>query len=214
MSTLRRLLRGWIAVLVSGVAAAVAAPAEHELGRGLIYVRVRALPADLPRAPAGRVPPCVVDVRYVPAGAEAADTFLAWLKFRATPRTPVFVLANGDTSAELRHALAGHPRGSGIVVVGLAARDFKPDVEARGTPEAERRAYDAFEQGGALAKLLADNPDKVRNDEASLSRDRLAEASADAADDVLQGKREPPPIDVTLQRAVHLHRALVALKKI
>jgi len=60
--------------------------------------------------------------------------------------------------------------------------------------------------------LLTDNPDKVRNDEASLSKDRVAEASAEATDRA--NKKPAPPIDVALQRAVHLHRALVALRKI
>lgn len=192
-----------------GCTLAYAAPVEHELGQGLIYVRARELPADLPARPAGRVPPCVIDVRYVKATAEAAEALVAWAKFRATPRTPVMILANGETSAELRTALAGNTRGSGIVVVGIPSFGFRPDVTVKGTAEEERRAYDAFTQGMAMAKLLTDNPDKVRNDEASLSKP-LAEAAADAPGT----QRAMPPIDVTLQRAVHLHRALVALRKI
>lgn len=191
-----------------------AAPVEHDIGHGLVYVRVHELPADLPAKPVGRVPPCVVDLRYVRADEEAATAFVAWAKFRATPHAPVFVLANSATSAALRQRLAREPHSAGIVVLGLPARGFEPDIEVKTTGEDERRAYDAFEHGTAIAKLLADNPDKVRNDEASLSKDRVAEASAEAADDVLTGKHENPPIDATLQRAVHLHRALVALKKI
>ena len=192
-----------------------AAPREADLGNGLVYVRVHELPADLPSKPAtGRVPPCVIDVRYVPADAEAAAAFMAWMGFRATPRTPVIVVANAATSAALRAALAAHERASGIVVVGLSAEGFRPDIAVRGTGEAERAAYDAFEHGTPLTKLLTDNPDKVRNDEASLSKDRLAEAAADAAEEVIAGKRAQPPIDAALQRAVHLHRALIALKKI
>jgi hypothetical protein len=192
-----------------------AAPLERDLGYGLVYLRVHHLPEDLPVAPAtGRVPPCVVDVRYVAADADAATAFLAWLKSRATSRSPVFVLANTETSAALLQPLAAHQRASGIAVIGVPGRSFQPHVPVKTSPENERQAYDALERGTPVAKLLADNPDKVRNDEASLSKDRLAEASADAADDVLSGKREAPPIDATLQRAVHLHRALVALRKI
>ena len=77
--------------------------------------------------------------------------------------------------------------------------------------EEERRAYDALEQGVAIDTLLSDNPNQVRNDEASLSKDRVAEAAAESADAT---KRVTPPLDATLQRAVHLHRALVALKRI
>ena len=63
------------------------------------------------------------------------------------------------------------------------------------------------------ARCSTDNPNKVRNDEASLSKDRLrAKRPRMPANDA--GEEAPPPIDVALQRAVHLHRALVALKKI
>lgn len=206
----------WLfALLGCAVAALGAAPVETDLGSGLVYVRVHELPADLPSKPATeRVRPCVIDLRYVQGGAEEATTFMAWLKFRATQRAPVFVVANSATSGALRTALAAHERSSGIVVVGIPGEGFRPDVAAKGSADTERNAYNAFEQGSALAKLLAENPDKVRNDEASLSKDRLAEASADAADDVIKGKRAAPPLDAALQRAVHLHRALVALKKI
>ena len=190
---------------------AVAAPVERDLGVGLVYFRIHALPVDLPARPAGRVPACVVDVRYLAANADAAKAFSVWLKQRATPRSPVFVVANADTSADVLAVLRTHGRGAGIVVVGIERGSFRPDVSVKGSHDEERRAYDAFEQGAVIGTLLADNPNKVRNDEASLSKDRLAEASA-AADEA--GKKTPPPVDVTLQRAVHLHRALVALKKI
>ena len=187
-----------------------AAPVEYEVGSGLIYVRVHQLPSDLPPKPSGKAPPCIVDVRYVDADADAATAFLAWLKFRALPRSPVFVLANAETSSVLIRMLNAHERGTGLAVVGIAKGAFHPDVPVKATMDEERRAYDALERGANIGILLADNPNKARNDEASLSKDRLAEASADAAD----GKRESPPIDATLQRAVHLHRALVALKRI
>ena len=205
------LLLGWILAALSG---AHATPLERDVGHGLAYVRVHGLPADLPAKRAGRAPPCIIDVRYVNGAAEEAMAFHAWLKERATARTPVFVLANSATSSDVLKAVAGFERNSGVVVVGLPGRGFRPDVAVKTTEEIEREAYDALEKGEAIAKLLADNPDKVRNDEASLSKDRLAEASADAADDSVTGKRGPPPIDATLQRAVHLHRALVALKKL
>lgn len=200
------------AVAVLTAAFGFAAPIEREVGNGLVYVRVHALPADLPAKPTGRVAPCVIDLRYVDADADAAAAFGAWLKFRATPRTPVFVLANAETSVPLLKILAVHERGTGIAVVGIERGPFHPDVPVKATPEDERRAYDALEKGSALTALLADLPNKVRNDEASLSKDRLAEASADAADN--SSKNVAPPIDATLQRAVHLHRALVALRKI
>jgi hypothetical protein len=216
--TLRMTLRFPLLRLVSLIAivnvAMAAAPVERDVGNGLVYVRVHQLPGDLPGKPAGRVPPCIVDVRYLAADADAAATFATWLRSRVTPRTPVFVLANAETSTALLKSLTDHDRPAGVVVVGIDRGRFHPDVAVRGTVEEERRAYDAFDAGAPISSLVTDNPNKVRNDEASLSKDRLAEASADAADDALSGKRPAPPIDVALQRAVHLHRALVALKKI
>ena len=155
----------------------------------------------------------MLDVRYVRADAEASLALAAWLRFRASPRTPVFVLANGATSADVRTALAGLGPAEGVLVIGAPADDFAPDIAVSVPPEEERRAYDALATGVALAAVLVEHPDKVRNDEASLSRDRLAEASADATSEA-EKTPPPPPIDAALQRAVHVHRALRALRKI
>lgn len=198
----------WAGLIGFGLLAVAgsAAPLERDLGQGLVYVRARELPGDLPAQPAGVVPPCVLDLRYVAAGREVAAAFSAWLKFRASTRTPVFVLANRETSPELRRALGEPHRGTGIAVIGIAGHDFVPDVPVRATPESERAAYDALDQGTPLAALLTDNPDKARNDEA-----RLLQAPVPAP------KAETPPaatIDATLQRAVHFHRALGALRRV
>jgi hypothetical protein len=201
-----------IALFLLTVSSVISAPIQRELGYGLVYVRVQNLPADLPAKPPRRAPPYVIDLRYLNADEEGATDFSAWLHQRATSRSPVFVLANSETSPPLLKVLAAHRRGTGIAVVGIEHGPFRPDVAVRGSPENERRAYEALAQGADIGALLTDNPDKVRNDEASLSKDRLAEASADAADKT--EKKEAPPIDATLQRAVHLHRALVALRKI
>jgi len=188
--------------------AAPAAPVERDLGEGLVYVRVHQLPADLPAKPAGRVTPCVIDLRYVEAAEDAAAAFSAWLKFRAGPRSPVFVLANGDTAAPLLKVMAQGERGAGVLLIGIESERFRPDVAVKSTAADERRAYDALEQGAAVATLVADLPNKVRNDEASLIRDRPLDPPT--ADD----KAATVLIDLTLQRAVHLHRALVAMKKL
>lgn len=192
-----------------------AAPLERDLGQGLRYFRLKQLPSDLPgQSEPGPALPCVVDVRYLPADAEAAATFDAWLRFRATPRAPVFLVANGETSPALLRLLAQRETGAGIVLVGARSRQFEPDIAVPVSSDQEQRAYAALTDGVPVTALLTDNPDKVRNDEASLSGDRLAEASADATspDPLANGPR--PPLDVALQRAVHLHRALLALRKI
>ncbi|WP_414663898.1 hypothetical protein [Horticoccus sp. 23ND18S-11] len=228
---------GWIAFAGS----AFAAPLERELGQRLSYVRVHELPADLPAKPAGRLPAFVADVRYVPADAEGAKAFLTWVKERASARSPVFVLANAATSSELLKLLGSREKIAGVVVVGIEAPGFKPDVVVRAAAEDERRTYNALEQGAEIATLLTDHPDKVRHDEASLSKDRPeppppatslpaptpnssspvpaantppAASAERPAGEAVAAKPAANRVDATLQRAVHLHRALVALKKI
>ncbi|MDO8544929.1 MAG: hypothetical protein Q7S40_31180 [Opitutaceae bacterium] len=208
-------MRAFLILLLASVTATVAAPLQRELGQRLLYHRVTELPADLP-ATAGpaRKQPLVLDLRFVQGKEAAAIATEAWLKFHASARTPVFVLANAETGGELRRMLAGLRRSPGVLVVGRPGRNFEPDVAVQTAAADERRAYDALASGTAVGSLMTDNPEKVRNDEASLSRDRLADASADAATDEIRGKTERPPVDAVLQRAVHLHRALVALRKL
>lgn len=181
---------------------------DFDLGEGLVYRRVRELPAGLPAWPAPR--PCVIDVRYVVADAQAAGAFAAWLTFHASPRVPVFVLANAETGGALRAALAGGDTRRAFLVVGLAGLSFQPDLAVRGSADEERRAYDAWDQGVAPAALLAEHPDKIRHDEASLTAEPPPVPEPPAAGEA----RPAPPIDVALRRAVHVFRALQALKKI
>lgn len=192
-----------------------AAPLERDLGQSLVYHRVHVLPADLPAMGTARKRACVLDLRYVHGDAAAATALQAWIKFSASTRTPVFVLVNADTDAVLLHSFTEQGPVNGVMTVGIAGGKFHPDLVVHNSPENERRAYDALENGAAIVTLLTDNPDKMRNDEASLSKDRLAEAAADSAADALAKNRPaPPPVDVALQRAMHMHRALVALHKI
>lgn len=189
-----------------------AAPLERDLGEGLGYVRLQELPGDLIPSDASHVIPSVVDVRYLLADTASASAFEAWLNVRVRSRAPVFVLANEATSPEVLQLLSRRTAGSGVVVVGTQAQQFEPDIRVLTTRDNERRAYEALAEGASLGSLLTDNPGKVRHDEASLSRDRPEEATAEPAGK--GGTAERPPLDITLQRAVHLHRALMALRKI
>lgn len=200
-----------LSFILGSFASLHAAVLERDLGQGLKFFRIHELPADLPSTEkAGKPLPCVVDVRYARGDVESAKAFEAWLRFRSQPRVPIFVLANSGTAIDLLRVLAQREVGGGVVLIGVPSRNLKPDVTLKLDFGNERLAYDAMEKGASLPSLLTDNPGKARNDEASLSRDRLAEASAEAV-----SKDGPPPVvDVALQRAVHLHRSLVALKKI
>lgn len=206
------ILLGGLSPLGAATAAAPApvAPLTRDLGRGLVYQRVKSLPADLPAVDNARKRPTVLDVRYLQGDAEAATALVGWLKFYASLHSPVFVLANTETDRPILLALAGRGPGGNVLVVGAPGRGFTPDIAIQTNADAERRAYDALAAGTDAAALVTENLDKARNDEASLSRDRSTELGADNAKDHVPA----PPLDAALQRAVHLHRALVALKKI
>jgi hypothetical protein len=202
-----------------------AAPASQNLGQGLTYYRVHQLASDLPSAEEVRRGPCVLDLRYVSGNADEATALAAWLKYRATARTPVFVLANASTSAAIITVITPRGAGTSVIVFGAASGEFAPDIAVTVSAEAERRAYDAVEHGASPGSVISENSLKPRNDEARLARERLPEslvpaddpanpAPAASADDSAKPKSPPPVIDPVLQRAVQTHRALVALKKL
>jgi hypothetical protein len=189
-----------------------AAPLTRDLGRNLVLYRIHALPADLPPSDTGRKQPCVLDVRYVETNAEDAAALHAWIKFHASPRTPVFILANAKTERALIAPFTSDRATGSILVIGAPTPGFRPDIAVQTTADNERAAYDALEKGAELPALLTENSDKARNDEASLSHDRSTDPVETAT--AAKSGQAPVPTDAALQRAVHLHRALVALKKI
>jgi hypothetical protein len=209
------------------VSAGRAAPITRNLGQGLTFHRVHQLPADLPVDADARRTPCVLDLRYVTGGDDEASALAAWLKSHATTKAPVFILANAATSAALRAAITVVPpraAGASVLLVGATTADFAPDIAVTVSAEAERRAYDALERGVATDSLLSENSDKPRNDEASLAKERVPEpiaapdlpASPPSAgpNDAAKPKPPMPIIDPVLQRAVQVHRAMLALKKL
>ena len=169
----------------------------------------------------------MLDLRYVRSDAAGAQALAAWLKFHATAHAPVFILANADTSRALLPPSAGREPAGSVVVIGAATPGFTPDIAIKISADAERSAYDALEQGRAIESLLVENADKPRNDEARLAKEHLPDtappvddATADnpptppASDKPAKARPSPHSVDAALQRAVQLHRALVALKKI
>jgi hypothetical protein len=183
------------------------------VGQGLLYYRVRELPQDLPTTPAaGRPGACVLDLRFAKAGETEAKTLRAWVKFNVSTRTPIFVLENSSTAASLLAALPGNGP-SGLIVLAPAAPGASPDIAVRVSADDDKRAYDALEAGAAVESLLRDYPDKPRVDEAYLEKEHIADSEAP---DLPTDKPLPPKplVDAMLQRAVQLHRGLLALKRL
>ena len=206
-----------------------AASLTLDLGQGLAYHRAVSLPTDLPPATPARPQPLVLDLRYATGDEGAATALAAWIKFHAAPRTPVFLLANAATAPALRAAFAERDHAAGLIVLGVASAFFAPDIALDFEPDTERRAYDALTDADSVTALIAPTVDKPRNDEARLTAewhpDRTPDSKPALPPD--HGKRTtaktgpatapppaPPLVDVTLQRAVQLHRTLLALKKL
>ena len=188
-----------------------AAPAR-DLGQGLSYYRVRELPRDLPSPESGRPGACVLDLRFARAGETEASALRAWVRFNVSAHAPIFVLENSMTAPSLLAALPGNGP-SGLIVLAPESARSAPDIAVRVSPSEDRRAYDALESGAAVESLLSDYPDKPRIDEAYLEKEHISDSDAP---DIPTDKPVPPKplVDALLQRAVQLHRGLLALKKV
>lgn len=211
MSTFARLCTSALAAGVALVQAAAAATPARDLGQGLSYYRVHVLPDDLPSNPAGKPGACIVDLRFAKSDESAASALKAWIKFNASARTPVFVLENSETVPSI---LAAVPEGTGgLVVLAPESDKLGPDVAVRVSPDLDRRAYDALEKGAQVETLLSDYPAKQRIDEEYLEKEHLSDSDAQES-----GSDKPSPpgplVDLMLQRAIQLHRGLLALRKI
>lgn len=191
------------------------APVVRELGGDLAYFRATTLPAELP---AGRNPrACVLDLRYATGDAAAAAALAAWLQFHASARTPVFILANAATATPLLGVLTPGRLPTGTLTLGVPGPGFAPDLAVNTAADVERRAFDALAQGTPPATLLQENAGKARYDEAAMVREMAAGLRPADTEPVPEITGEAvvtpvPLIDRTLQRAVHVHRGLAALK--
>jgi hypothetical protein len=199
------------AALATCALAAPAATAPRDLGLGLSYYRVHELPRDFPFSAKGQAGPCVLDLRFATADGPSCAALTAWIRFNSSARAPVFVLENSSTSPSLVAAL---PMGSpGLVVIAPRTPKMGADVAVAVSAESDKKAYDAAEKGATLDSLIHDYPEKPRLDEAYLEKEHLSDS--DALDDIADRPGPPMPlVDAVLQKAVQLHRGLLALKRV
>ena len=209
------------ALLALGICRAAPAPAV-DLGQNLTYLRLRSLPADAPALTAAWLAPAlVVDLRY-PA-VEGSPAIPAGLPSR--PRhAPLFVLVGPGTPADALAALRAAAPAQ--ITLGLPAPGVTPDLVLAVDPAADRRAYDALEAGAGLDALINVKIAKERFDEAALAREHEQDQAGNPPPDLPPAAPAapaapatapappPPPVDVVLQRAVQLHRALLALGRL
>lgn len=208
---------------------------EKDLGQSLHYLRVTDARADKAAVTAAiaQHPQLVLDLRNL----NAETDFIAALHdtLAKKPAAPAarFVLINAATSPAVRATLDDDALLS-VITLGPKTKALATDIAVSISAEEDARAFAALANGTALEKLIADPVEKRRYDEAKLVQDHTngvspadAELPADAEDESVatepangkktngqEKKATPPPRDLVLERAVQLHRALLALKKL
>jgi hypothetical protein len=160
----------------------------------------------------------VLDLRYATAGDESSAALKTALAGRS-PNTPLFILVSPATPSGLGPVISASP----ALTLGTAGSLPAPKVVVQTDATTDRRAYDALDAGTELAKLISGKIEKERFDEATLVQE-FKNGNPDAAPipppdptapkPAGAAEKEPPvpPVDRVLQRAVHLHQALLALK--
>ena len=188
---------------------------SQDLGDGLAYARIHALPSGLPKTPSPPPRAWIVDVRYVEGGPTEAALLATWVNLNARPSAPVFLLVNEKTSAALLAPFARRTT-AGLILVGPRRDGLRPDIAVGIPPETERKAYQALETGSPVASLVTDNPGKPRIDEEKLTKEHIQDVDSpdQPVEDPAHPSPPPPLIDAVLQRAIQVERGLAALRKL
>lgn len=210
-------LRSFADAAPAAAAAAPAAPEIADLGEGLGYLRVHQLgdSLDLLGRTFAKGTALVLDLRLATATDEQSSAFAAALARRSSA-APLLLLVSPRTPPELTPALLKAPRGA--LLVGVAEALPTPQVIVAQPADTDQRAYDAHEHGMALDALISGKIEKERFDEAELVKE-FQHGNPNAAPPPTPDPTKPAPekapvlTDRVLQRAMHLHRALLALKR-
>jgi hypothetical protein len=185
-------------------------PAANDLGQGLTYLLPVANGSGLLALPPGSL---VLDFRQVKFSNREMAAWLDAIRARPAGQQVCFALISPATPAPMLAALAVGVRG--CITVGRAAPAFQPDETVATDAASDGRAIALLAGGARPADLLLENATKVRHDEVELGKAHAAGQEPPDEDEDL--KAEAPaasPIDRVLQRAVQLHRGLLALGKL
>lgn len=186
-----------------------------DLAPGLRYLRIHSLEKSALELAAvlnlNQTPALVLDLRYVANEKGAAQAINA---LNSHPAKPVlYILVSPETPAEVAAVISTTP--TRLITLGIRNSQPQPKVVVDQTAADDRAAYAALDNGTSLAALVSGKIDKEHFDEAELVKEfnngnhdaRPPEGNPDAA------KSPAPLTDRVLQRALHLHRALQALKR-
>ena len=195
-------------------------PPANDLGQGLTYVLPRPngtegaktfIAADEAVLPPGSI---VLDLRQSKFSAVESAAWLTALQSRSASRQVCLVLVSPATPAPLLVALSTGLRG--CVSVGRADPGYRPDNAVETDAASDERAGAALASGARPTDGLIENATKVRHDEVELAQAHAL--GKEPPREEIDLKPETPvaatSIDRVLQRAVQLHRGLVALGKL
>lgn len=221
--------------IVLAIASGLHAAIETELGNSLAYYRITDTESDRSTVldTIAHRPALVLDLRSLSVSEGFVDALQTALARTPPPHAVRIVLINATTSPALIAAL-GHEHPS-VITLGPRSPALAPDIAVAISNEDDLRAFNALANGTPLNKLINDNREKRRYDEAKLVQDHANGVTppdsilpAEAEDDTVkteptaakkaspsEKKAEPAPvIDLVLERAVQIHRSLLALKKL
>lgn len=208
---MNRLSAFLFAVLCLLSSAQAAAPTE--LIPGLRYLRIHSLEksaADLSDA-LTQASALVIDLRYVADESGAAQAINVLSLPPAKPK--IYILVSPETPKAIAEVLA--QASTPLVTLGIEGSRPKPEVLVAQSAANDRSAYVALDDGTTLAALISGKIDKERFDEAELVKEfKNGNHDAHPPEGNADGARPPNRLtDRVLQRAVHLHQALQALKR-
>lgn len=226
--------RLFLIVLILPFASGLHAAIATELGNSLLYYRITDAEADRSAAldTIAHRPALVLDLRSLSVSDGFADALQTTLARTPPPHAVRLILINATTSPTLINALSQEL--PSVITLGPSSPAFAPDIAIAISTEDDLRAFNALANGTPLNKLINDNREKRRYDEAKLVQDHAngitapeSVLPAEAEDDTVktepaidnkespsEKKTEPAVIDLVLERAIQLHRSLLALKKL
>jgi hypothetical protein len=210
-------LRLFSVICLLSSASVASATEPTDLGQGLGYLRIKSLAASASDLSAALLHPAplVLDLRYTADEPGAADVLRVLSSQSEKPM--LYVLVSPATPA----AVAGIIATATTPLVTLGIKDSHPvaQVVVEQTPAADHAAYDALATGTSLAQLTSGRVEKERFDEAALVQEfkrgnhEARPPESPKANTPAAASPAIPPVDRVLQRAIHLHRARLALHR-
>ena len=159
----------------------------------------------------------VIDLRYATTD-DAATTGLRTALAQHPAGAPLYILLSPATPLDVVTVVNQTP--GTCLTLSLSSAKSPGRIQVRTDPESDRRAYEALATGTAPATLISGKIEKARFDEATLVQEfhnGNPDAEPPPAPDPTAPKEQvgdapaAPLVDRVLQRAVHLHQALIAL---